>query len=64
MCSRPDLFEFRSGSVEVVSEQGDCFGHSKFVEGAGEIKWAVNNKGVETSDAIYQLLNARIGAYV
>ena len=60
----PDLFEFRSGSVEVVSEQGDYFGHSKFVEGAGEVKWAVNNKGTETSDAIYQLLNARIGAYV
>lgn len=60
----PDVFEFAMGSVEIVTGKGDLFGHSKFEEGAGTVKWALNRNGQQTSDAIYGLLNERLSFYV
>jgi len=60
----PELFGSVLGSVEVVTEEGDQFGQTKFIESEGNVKWIKNPEGNDASDAIFEVITSRIGAYV
>ena len=59
----PDLFSARAGSVSIVTNPGDLFGHTRFEERERGVKWIANWPGKDASDAIFDLIVSRIGSH-
>ena len=60
----PDMFSYRTGRVDVVTQKGERFGQTRFENQARGVKWITSTPGEDVSEKIYQLIIDRIGSYV
>ena len=57
----PDLFACRTGSVEIVIDDEEKFGHTAFRQAERGVKWISHQQDPSVSDAIYDLIVERLG---